>query len=406
MEAEDFLEAESFLETESFLEALYEGNTSIVEGYLQEGFDPNTPFNSQPLLHQLITWPNHIQPEMLDLLIQYGVDVNAQNTQGESLLHRLADQYQAFSEEWTNTIGQQLIDSGADVNVRDRQGRSVLQATLCNEHPSHDFVNRLLDSGANLEALDTKAICSTTLLHLAARVNHPGLAEYALKQGIQANTIDTTGQTPLHYLRGKVVGDILLAHGADLEARNSAEQTPLATAVCLHGGYEDRLKRETIAWLLNKGAQGQVLPLEMKCNGRSTTLLAEAIGSDSVELAQVAIANGSAITTQDNNGETPLHNSARFNAPAVAALLLNHGAQVNIADSQGYTPLHRAAIHRNLEVAQLLIERGAPVNAVDLEGHTPLYEAKNDFWDENLEDMNPSQTQAIINVLLQAGGEV
>lgn len=177
------------------------------------------------------------------------------------------------------------------------------------------------------------------------------MAEYALSQGIQADTIDKTGQTPLHYLWGQVVGDILLARGADLEARNKGKQTPLATAVCLHGGYKNHLKRETIAWLLNKGARSQVLPLEIKCNHRSTALLAEAIGSDSVELAKVAIANGSEITTQDNNGETPLHKSARFNAPAVAALLLRYGANVNIADSQGYTPLHRAAIHRNPEVA-------------------------------------------------------
>gem|GEM_PF-6105957 len=403
---------------EGFLQTIHTREQNRVESYLQRGVNPNisvcgsyagtlegfskiaadcrTPI---PLLHQLITWPNTIDPEILDLLIEYGVDVNVKNHNGETVLHNLAHQFPFPTlEGWVSKMSTRLIAAGAEIDARDRQGRTVLEAALCSETPGNDFVAQLIASGADIEALNPQAVCGTTLLHLAARANHAALVQFALDRGIDANAIDKHGQTPLHYLRGRAAGEVLIAQGANLNVRDAAGEAPLESAVCLRGSPP--LKAETIAFLLAHGANSQTLSLTVDCG----SLLDQAMGCDSAELATVAIAKGSDIAAQDSTGQTPLHHAGRYNATRVAALLLDAGADINAVDDQGYTPLHKAAIHRKLEIAQFLINRGANVNAVDEEGHTPLYEAENPAWNRDFQDRNPDATQTLVNLLRQSGG--
>ncbi|MEM9008290.1 MAG: ankyrin repeat domain-containing protein [Cyanobacteria bacterium P01_F01_bin.86] len=400
---------------EDFWEAIRAEDADAVEGYLQQGIDPNMMLCgsevdvangmpnttadcqtiSHPLLHQLITWPNTADPEIIDVLIEYGADVNGQNMKGETLLHVLAGRL-PIPEEWVSKVGTTLIAHGTDVNLRDQQGRTALEIALCSETPSNRLVAQLVDSGVDIEAMNRQSICDATLLHLAAKTNNPALAEVALAQGIAINVSNDKGQTPLHYLRGAAVGELLIAQGADLNARDTAGHTPLEAAICLHSGWTP-LKSEVIAFLLASGANRQPIPLDVGCG----PLLAQAIGSDSVELVEVAIANGSDITVKDQAGQTALHLAGRFNATDVAAFLILQGSNINAVDDQGYTPLHMAAIHRNLEVAQVLLDQGANIKALDEDGHTPLYEAQNPFWDANLQDLDLETTQALVNLLQQ-----
>ena len=407
------------LVSEHFLEALRINDQATVETYLQRGLDPNMPFcdlylegieptsdtpgdcsNTTTLLHHLVTFPNIIDPAMLDVLIAHGADVNLQNENGETLLHTLAVQL-PIPNARIGEVGQQLILNGADINARDRGGQTILEAALCAETPSNSLVAHLVDHNVDLAALMPQSICNTTLLHLAARVNHPELAEFSLAQGIDVNAKDDDGRIPLHDLRGSAAGEVLLASGADINAQNADGQTPLESAICLHSDWTP-LKADVIAWLLDNGARSQPLPLDVGCG----PLLTQAIGSDSAALAEVAIANGSDITARDQEGQTALHQTSRFNSPKVAALLLAKGMDINAVDDDGYTPLHIAAIHRNFDVAQLLIEQGADINAVDADGHTPLYEAQNLAWESHQQDSSPALRQALIDLLKQSGGEV
>ncbi|MEO0490852.1 MAG: ankyrin repeat domain-containing protein, partial [Cyanobacteria bacterium J06659_2] len=338
---------------------------------------------STPLLHYLNTFPNIVNSAMLDLLIEYGADVNIQNDSGETLLHVLATQLPVPTGR-ASEVGARLIANGADINARDRQGKSVLETALCKGSASPDFVSYLIDSGADLEAIKpTSNSCDIPLLHAAAWVNHPVFTEFALAQGIEANARNQNGQTPLHYLRGPAAGEILLVNGADLNAKDELGRTPLEFAIC----DSNPLKSELIAWFLAHDADTQTLAPEINCfrgysalssrtrhtSFHQSSLMDQAIGADSLELAQLSIAKGSDINLRDRGGRTFLHDAGMFDSPNVAALLLAEGTDINAVDDDGYTPLHIAAIHRNLDTAQLLIEQGADVNAVDEDGHTPLH---------------------------------
>ena len=69
---------------------------------------------------------------------------------------------------------------------------------------------------------------------------------------------------------------------------------------------------------------------------------------------------------------TPLHQAADFGRKEVAELLIANGADVNTEDNDGYSPLHYAAMNGLEEIAKLLITKGANVNAKDGKGRTPL----------------------------------
>ena len=95
---------------DAFLQAIAEQDQEAVEAYLKDGFDPNGGLcletartsdedqgitadcqNFVPLLHLLTTFPNRVDPEMLDQLLESGVNVNVKNRAGETPLQALGD---------------------------------------------------------------------------------------------------------------------------------------------------------------------------------------------------------------------------------------------------------------------------------------------------------------------------
>jgi len=53
-------------------------------------------------------------------------------------------------------------------------------------------------------------------------------------------------------------------------------------------------------------------------------------------------------------------------------LLLAHGAHINAEGPEGYTPLHAAVLAENAHMVEFLLANKAHVNAKDKKGETPL----------------------------------
>ena len=141
----------------------------------------------------------------------------------------------------------------------------------------------------------------------------PSKAELALIQAAKDGNIKATKQA--------------IADGADVNAKNKYENTPLHRA----------------AW------------------GRHT------------EIVELLITNGADVKARDKNGWTPLHITAGKGHKELVELLITAGADMNAqASISGWTPLHHAASQDHKEIAELLIAKGADVNVKDDYGTTPL----------------------------------
>jgi hypothetical protein len=163
-----------------------------------------------------------------------------------------------------------------------------------------------------------------TPLHYAAACNMHDIAMFLIvehSQDVNARGFDEE-ETPLHVssYRGHVeIARVLLKHGADIEARDSADYS-LLESVALRGH---------------------------------------------VALAQLLLEHGADASAQGKESRaTPLYWASAVGQLAVAQVLLSHGADVTAQCEDNQTPLHRA---ENEEVAQLLLEHGADASALDIE---------------------------------------
>lgn len=162
----------------------------------------------------------------------------------------------------------------------------------------------------------------------------------------RSNVRNSVGETPLHeavQLSQKEKIELLIAKGADIEARDSLGLTPL------HWAFITSKNNEMVKLLIAKGAN---IDARLK-NGK--TLLHDARIDDAEQL----IAMGADVNAKDNDGKTPLHVAAFWGRRDMAELLIANWANVNAKDNNGRTPLKETEIMGKKDVADLLRKHGA-----------------------------------------------
>ena len=189
--------------------------------------------------------------------------------------------------------------------------------------------------------------------------------------GIDINTRNGNGETPLHHLvklgEGTETTKWFLFHGADVKARDPIRhQTPLHVAA----GYGNR---EVVELLLSYGAS-----LEAK-NFLGETPLHMAAGHGDLEMVRSLLAHGAFLEARDAGGQTPLQKSL---TPLIAErrnvetfeFLASQGANPFTRNDEGMTLLHSAAAAGNTRGAARLLDRyGLDLHARDKYGATPLH---------------------------------
>jgi ankyrin repeat protein len=183
----------------------------------------------------------------------------------------------------------------------------------------------------------------------------------------------------------------LLARGADPNARNGLQMTPMLIAAAsgqvpvvealLRAGakldeptiYGTPLSFAAMAGrtpvaqlLLGRGAN----PNTQRPDGISVLMLAARSGDP--EMVNELLRRKAELNAKDNDGATALIYAAREGHVEVGRLLLTHGAAVDAADSHRWTPLTYAAVNGHAEFVKLLLEKRANANARDQKGRTPL----------------------------------
>ena len=180
--------------------------------------DPQTADGSTPLLGAL----QYGHPDVAQLLLDHNANVHVHNKKGNTPLHFSAD-------NGLLAVAQILLDRNADVNSQNNHGSTPLLLASELGHP--DVVQLLLDHNADVYLRDADG---DTPLHCAALGGHLEVARLLLKLNVEVNSRNVEGSTPLHHASAgsgrlsqgsAVVVQLLLDHGADVQARDLSGQT-------------------------------------------------------------------------------------------------------------------------------------------------------------------------------------
>ena len=151
------------------------------------------------------------------------------------------------------------------------------------------------------------------------------------------------------YAKNIEVVSLLLAAGADVNARGWADFTPLMGASMSKTTYSTEITR----LLLQSGAKVNA----MDDDGRTALMLA--VDSGSMGKVQLLLEHGANANAATNDGETPLIEAAYLGKIGVARLLIEHGADVNAANKNGITALFLAEKKGYTEIVRMLRAAGA-----------------------------------------------
>lgn len=254
----------------------------------------------------------------------------------------------------------------------------------------------------------------------AAQNGDVAIVQKLLAAGTNANTLDSTGHTPLDWAayRGHLaVVKFLVEHKADINAHGDSK----ATTPLMHAA--DTGHGEVAAYLIDKGADvravdndgNSALTWAAKMRSVSTIQLLLSRGADGPNALLVHANGGDAIAVRllVENGVsanasavdqpkcpnfcptgTALTNATQLDHLDVMTLLLTLGADVNLAEptrSNYETPLMWAAARCNLASIQLLLDKGAKRSPTNQKGETAYDLARTGFTSS----MQPCSTEVL-----------
>ncbi len=184
------------------------------------------------------------------------------------------------------------------------------------------------------------------------RTGDLGQVKAALNAGIEIDTPDKDGLTPLMHALDAGQGDVakyLVKLGADLTLRNRFFEAPLNLAI-------RSTDLDTVKYLLDSGA-----PI----SGNGTSPVRTALEWGTSDSLKALTRHGARIVDWHDDSESSSTVAARHNNLEAIELLLNLGANINHPDPDGNYPLGVACLHGHTEMASFLLKRDADPNAIN-----------------------------------------
>lgn len=269
-----------------------------------------------------------------------------------------------------------LLEHGAmaDAVLFDKHA-PLLEAVRSNQESK---VVLLLKHGADIHILDRRT--GMTLVHIAASKNAtPGVIKILIDSGIQMESQDNMGRTPLQAAAGHSCTRavrLLLDLGANANFKNMHQYWKGWSAL-FYAATNPRIpgngRKSIIRALFVHEAE-----LDTRNHAQKTPLL-HAVSQSAIKQAQALVECGASIMARDANEETVLHLAASSSTWCSSMLgwLVETGADVNWAGGKhGETPIFNATrnfyIRQGMECIQNLLSLGADVHFRNMDGLTPL----------------------------------
>lgn len=297
--------------------------------------------------------------ETVQCLLRCGADINRKNEKGQAPLYPAA--YDSHAD-----VVEYLIDSGADVTVKTNAGWGILHCA----YNSAD-VTEIALSKTNLDV--NMPSPSGTALILASRYGCPEVVEVLLRHGADLEATEShSGSHALYYAilgRNLAIVRMLLEAGADINSRNNNNNnTPIQVAVYYAKGTDD----EFVQLLLEYHPE-----LNLYDNDGDTALNL-VIDKTPVACIRRLINAGADPTILNTRGKSPLSTAIEVhNLPVVEYLVAKYGVKlINLSHGMFQRPLSIACGLAGIDYVKLLVRPGVDVDAIGT-GHveTPLQEA-------------------------------
>ncbi|KAI9455268.1 ankyrin repeat-containing domain protein, partial [Lactarius psammicola] len=263
------------------------------------------------------------------LLLDHGANLNAGNNGGETSIYQEMEDVNSYHLTplhltalygWVEMV-RVLLDRGATADSEDNLGRTplhlVAESKYCPWLDGVHIAQLLLEHGADVNAQDKD---NTTPLHAASYYGRVEMVQVLLGHGAMANLEGNLGRTPLLHLvagsryypvhDGVRIAELLLEHGADVDAQCKDNTTPIHMA-----SYYGEV--EMVQVLLDHGAMasrrgnlGQT-PLHLVAGSRYYPLYDSVIIAKlllgRVEMVQLLLDHGATTNSEVNLGRTLLH---------------------------------------------------------------------------------------------------
>jgi len=223
-----------------------------------------------------------------------------------------------------------------------------------------------------------------TPLHWASIHGHADVVKLMFEKGADINAIDKNGWTPLHQASEDGYIDIVKLL---LEKEADVNAADIDGWTPLHRASEDGYI-DVVKLLLEKGADMNAI----NTDGQTPLHWASIYGH--ADVVKLLLEKGADINAINKNGWMPLHLASEDGHADIVKLLLEKGADMNTTDTDGWTLLHQASADGHADIVKLLLEKGADINTIDTDGWTPLHQASADGYAD------------VVKLLLEKGADM
>lgn len=350
--------------TKLLKKAVDDCNPELAKFSILLGGDVNAQYDHMPLL--MSAWPETGEkcPDVFNILIDAGADVNAK------ILFENTPLFYALLINHDLELAKLLINAGADVNVKYSKYSIVhfeeaplILSVSCyyNNELVNDAVKLLIDAGANVNVAGYESFPDNRIKLLADDVEPKGI------------------YNPVTPLMCAVRSDnaqlvrMLIDGGSDVKFADDEGNTVLHRYVnhrTLRGSGHHGTNNDIVKALIDAGVN---------------------------------------INAQNKFGVSALHDAVyySFDDTEIVKTLINAGADINMVDNDGETALHIAARQHHYEIVKYLIDAGADVSITNKKGETALDVSKNHSIQEVLKRALADKAQETIsNEAPDDGGEV
>ncbi|KAF5686699.1 ankyrin protein 1 [Fusarium denticulatum] len=337
--------------------------------------------------------------DVVEKMLEAGIDVNNVNEKGESLL-AYGIKYNAPS-----SMIRKILEYNPDLEMRDKKGNTALHCIT--RSTTLETVRLVVNAGGRLDVLNSD---KDTPLIVAIRAQMDDVFFYMLKKepSLLTQNFITSQQraTALHEacrFGSLAMVRSLIDHGMDVNSCcEGIYGTPLISATLKGDLLSSPLASDTIALLLVNGANPSTKA------GLFRYPLISACLSCPADTVKLLLNTDTSPQDEDSFNRKAVH-LACYNSLAVLNVLEAPDSDFAVRDVVGRVPLHYAAMTGDVELVEVVLERservGISINVEDDDGWTPLLWAARAarIWNRQIE--TGCSSKDMISFLLKRGAD-